>query len=844
MPRFIVREAGEERVLDIEADKITIGRSKECLVVISDPKASREHCQIEKTQKGFFLTDMGSKNGTFLNGKLVYREILTIGDEIGIGDAVIIFGRAVGGAVGEVSPPVSAAGLRTPEVEMHRPAAVREARFAVVVISGPDEGKEVSVGDEPITIGRRRANVLPLADEKVSGSHARIYKEGGVYILADLGSTNGTYIGSRKIQREAIEHNTVFTVGATTLLFKDRTRPEEVPSAALAKAVPQEREFEAEELEQALEERKTSSLVMFLYSIVAVFLILSILYFGFVIFGKILRTKPLESPPNSLIATNWSFEEESRDGALPGWSIQQKGWSLDDKIKKSGKKSLVLDCSSLVGEEGIEAKYEPLIAVKMQTDYMVRIWTKTENILRCGVRITWIDERNKEFRYDSYCCLVSGTNNLSQVKERISPPRASHFAICLFALGTKGRCWFDDVEVEEQPARAELAAARMITVDDKMRAVFDSRGIFEVYRYSTLILWGATVAFETQEGKQPLISNQALCEIEKDFVKTSESQAQFSGKIFDLATNTWLPVTVSISTGSERITVTVRVSGTLKEETRMSFLFFCPARALDEEGVELSTAEGVQTKKGEFQAGDVRELVLGSQDTLLSVSYDEPFRVAAVRPGSIYKVSASCKPKREGKESQISVTFSCISSKEAQRIEDTLAQIDRLRQEGALTAASELALHARATIAKNVEMRARLDSLLAKIEQDGKALSEEMNKVFSDAKKTLHPEIIAALEKMVEKMKLAFPGSDEAKKAGELVNSAKEMALAREVENTASKAKRFLDIAKNYKDKGMLNLAIIYYEYVRDNFPDTEWQKEARRQLEIIENKKRIEERW
>ena len=58
MPRLIVRERGEERVLEFDAEKITVGRSKGCLVVISDSKASRLHCQIEKTQEGFLLTDM------------------------------------------------------------------------------------------------------------------------------------------------------------------------------------------------------------------------------------------------------------------------------------------------------------------------------------------------------------------------------------------------------------------------------------------------------------------------------------------------------------------------------------------------------------------------------------------------------------------------------------------------------------------------------------------------------------------------------------------------------------------------------------------------------------------
>ena len=70
------------------------------------------------------------------------------------------------------------------------------------------------------------------------------------------------------------------------------------------------------------------------------------------------------------------------------------------------------------------------------------------------------------------------------------------------------------------------------------------------------------------------------------------------------------------------------------------------------------------------------------------------------------------------------------------------------------------------------------------------------------------------------------------------------MAAAREAESAGVRAKSLLDTARSYKDRGMLNLAIIYYEYVRDNFPDTEWEKEALRHLEVIQQKKRVEERW
>ena len=44
MPRLIIREMGRERVIEVDLDKVTIGRSKANTVPISDAKASRAHC--------------------------------------------------------------------------------------------------------------------------------------------------------------------------------------------------------------------------------------------------------------------------------------------------------------------------------------------------------------------------------------------------------------------------------------------------------------------------------------------------------------------------------------------------------------------------------------------------------------------------------------------------------------------------------------------------------------------------------------------------------------------------------------------------------------------------------
>jgi pSer/pThr/pTyr-binding forkhead associated (FHA) protein len=51
--------------------ELTIGREPDCTVVIADRQVSRYHARLTATPKGLLLEDLGSKNGTYINGKLV-----------------------------------------------------------------------------------------------------------------------------------------------------------------------------------------------------------------------------------------------------------------------------------------------------------------------------------------------------------------------------------------------------------------------------------------------------------------------------------------------------------------------------------------------------------------------------------------------------------------------------------------------------------------------------------------------------------------------------------------------------------------------------------------------------
>lgn len=86
----VVLEDGTRQVLDTE--RVTIGRQSGCTVVIRDSNVSREHAQLRRRPNGWTLRDLGSTNGTKLNGVRVEGEqMLANGDVIMLGSIKVTF---------------------------------------------------------------------------------------------------------------------------------------------------------------------------------------------------------------------------------------------------------------------------------------------------------------------------------------------------------------------------------------------------------------------------------------------------------------------------------------------------------------------------------------------------------------------------------------------------------------------------------------------------------------------------------------------------------------------------------------------------------------------------------
>ncbi len=113
MPSFFLVFADGLRVP--VRDDLVLGRVSQCDVVLDDAKASRRHARLLVTGSVVELEDLGSHNGTLLNGKRITRRTLRDGDEIRIGATSLHFREEVEAAAAPLRPaPLPAAGVPEP----------------------------------------------------------------------------------------------------------------------------------------------------------------------------------------------------------------------------------------------------------------------------------------------------------------------------------------------------------------------------------------------------------------------------------------------------------------------------------------------------------------------------------------------------------------------------------------------------------------------------------------------------------------------------------------------------------------------------------------------------------
>ncbi|HET7583531.1 MAG TPA: FHA domain-containing protein [Gemmatimonadaceae bacterium] len=199
------------REYPVPAEGLVIGRDPSCTVVLRSQAVSRRHAVIAAARDAYMITDT-SANGLTVNGEpVVGSESLARGDVIRIGDENFRF-------YADTAPP-------------DRPAlATIDLLSAAVGIPSRAE-----IHTALVYVGRGDHNDIVLADESVSETHATLQKREDGWYVVDLDSTNGTYVGGRRIQgAQRLEGAPDIRFGGLKFIFRPVEDASRTPAARAA----------------------------------------------------------------------------------------------------------------------------------------------------------------------------------------------------------------------------------------------------------------------------------------------------------------------------------------------------------------------------------------------------------------------------------------------------------------------------------------------------------------------------------------------------------------------------------------------------------------------------------
>lgn len=91
-------------------------------------------------------------------------------------------------------------------------------RYALVVVSGSSPGRVIPIDKPRVTLGRAGCDVT-LPDAELSRQHAVLTLHGETARLADLGSTNGTFVDEERVEEAELSERSEFRIGSHQLLF-------------------------------------------------------------------------------------------------------------------------------------------------------------------------------------------------------------------------------------------------------------------------------------------------------------------------------------------------------------------------------------------------------------------------------------------------------------------------------------------------------------------------------------------------------------------------------------------------------------------------------------------------
>lgn len=226
MPRVTLKfgnsELGTWEIYDQQP--VVVGRSPDSTIVIDNPAVSRYHCQIEKRGEFCIITDLGSNNGTFHNGKKVQSASLNSGDEIAVGKHLLLFvdeqmsADPAAPAPGEEQADVDF-GPNTMMMDMSKQVSHGKEKRGHITIKTKKSEKTIMLQKPDYIIGSSPSCDIIVKGWRVSKKHAVIVKDSNGFRIIDVSDKKPTLVNDSPIDKAVLKKGDIIKIGSNAFSF-------------------------------------------------------------------------------------------------------------------------------------------------------------------------------------------------------------------------------------------------------------------------------------------------------------------------------------------------------------------------------------------------------------------------------------------------------------------------------------------------------------------------------------------------------------------------------------------------------------------------------------------------
>lgn len=218
---ILLDPGGPEQEFELAKKSVSLGRGITNDIVLEDVMISRSHAQLEYGPQGVTLADLGSSNGTQVNGVQIERATLKPGDTISLGSQQLKY---------TVDAPSEDVGMTIIDTQLqldqtiddeYLPVVINETSTPSLVIFTGDQTERIDLSNlDQAVIGRDESCAVYIDASEVSRRHAEVQRRGDAFLLKDLGSTNGTFVKGEQIDQHILQDGDVIHIGPVQIVFK------------------------------------------------------------------------------------------------------------------------------------------------------------------------------------------------------------------------------------------------------------------------------------------------------------------------------------------------------------------------------------------------------------------------------------------------------------------------------------------------------------------------------------------------------------------------------------------------------------------------------------------------